>query len=322
MIEFLTIGEPLYGMRSLDVDVDLEHAVNFKRYIAGAEYGISVGMSRLGFEVGYITRLGKDVFSKYIIQELERNNISTDFVSYSDDRNTAFQLKSNVSKGDPVFGYLRKQSAGAYLPTEVIDAIDFSTIKHIHITGLFAALSDENYESLNRLIKIARDNDISITFDPNLRPQLWKSEEIMRERINALAVQADIVLPGLSEGKILTNKETPDEIANFYLNQGVKGVITKLGPEGAHIRSKDEDGNIVSDFIPGFVVDVVDTVGAGDGFAIGVMSGMLKNLSIKDSVERAVAIGALAVTKTGDSEGYPTEEALQEFIKNGERYDV
>lgn len=320
MIEFLTIGEPLYGMRSLDVDVDLEHVVNFERYIAGAEYGISVGMSRLGFDVGYITRLGKDVFSKYIIQELERNNISTDFVSYSDDRNTAFQLKSNVSDGDPVFGYLRKQSAGAYMPTEAIDDIDFSTIKHVHITGLFAALSDQNFESLNRLIKVAREHDISITFDPNLRPQLWESEEIMRERINALAIQADVVLPGLGEGKILTNKDTPDEVADFYLNQGVKTVITKLGPEGAHIRTKDDEGNAVSEVIPGFVVDVVDTVGAGDGFAIGAMSGMLKGLSVQKSVERAVAIGALAVTKTGDSEGYPTEEELQDFIKNGKRY--
>jgi hypothetical protein len=69
----------------------------------------------------------------------------------------------------------------------------------------------------------------TISFDPNLRPVLWKSEAEMVEKLNRLAFQADWVLPGLKEGMILTGESTPEGIADFYLNNGVKAVVLKTG---------------------------------------------------------------------------------------------
>ena len=67
----------------------------------------------------------------------------------------------------------------------------------------------------------------TISFDPNLRPVLWKSEAEMVEKLNQLAFQADWVLPGLKEGMILTGQQTPEAIADFYLRHGVRAVIIK-----------------------------------------------------------------------------------------------
>lgn len=317
MAEFLTIGEPLYGMASLEEDVELSEVSEFRRYLAGAEVNVAIGMSRLGVDVSYTTQLGNDVFSKYIIKELNKNKIGTESVFITEDYNTAFQLKSKVSTGDPIFGYLRKNSAGTQYNQENLDDIDYSEMKIIHATGLFPALSQMNYNSVSYLMKIARLKGSLLTFDPNLRPQLWKSEKEMVKKLNRLAFNADIVMPGLKEGQILTGETSPEKIADFYLEKGVKTVIIKLGPEGAFFKNNEE-----SHVIPGFkIAKVVDTVGAGDGFAVGVLSGLIRGYDLKDCVERGVAIGALAVTVMGDSDGYPDEETLQEFIKNGKRWE-
>jgi 2-dehydro-3-deoxygluconokinase len=123
-----------------------------------------------------------------------------------------------------------------------------------------------------------------------------------------LAFLADWVLPGIEEGKLLTGKDTPEEIAKFYLDAGVSLVVIKLGAEGAYYAAKQEAA-----YVPGFPVNlVVDTVGAGDGFAAGVISGMLEGLSVQNAVRRGAWIGARAVQVLGDTEGLPTRAQLAE----------
>ena len=146
----------------------------------------------------------------------------------------------------------------------------------------------------------------TITFDPNLRPRLWPSREVMAEHLNRLAGLADWVLPGLAEGRTLTGLDTPAQIAAFYLARGAKAVVVKLGADGAYWRTADREGTV-----PGVRVDhVVDTVGAGDGFAVGVISGRLEGLDWPAAVARGNWIGALAVQVVGDMDGLPRRDQL------------
>ena len=129
--------------------------------------------------------------------------------------------------------------------------------------------------------------------------------------MNALAAMADIVLPGLGEGRLLTGQETPEAIADFYLGGVTHTVILKVGAKGAFCKCSDGS----SFEAEGFPVEhVVDTVGAGDGFAVGVVSALLEGLSLPQAVRRGNAIGALAVLSPGDSEGLPTREQLEAFL--------
>ena len=122
----------------------------------------------------------------------------------------------------------------------------------------------------------------------------------MRE-INAMAVRCDWVLPGLTEGALLTGSTTPQGIAEFYLERGVQQVAVKNGGLGAELfTAAGERFRLAA-----FAVDTVDTVGAGDGFAAGLISGGLDGLSPAAALERAVAVGALATTSKGDSDGLP-----------------
>jgi 2-dehydro-3-deoxygluconokinase/dehydrogluconokinase len=132
----------------------------------------------------------------------------------------------------------------------------------------------------------------------------------MRDTLNALAIRTDWVLPGLAEGRLLTGRDRPAAIADFYLERGVRAVIIKLGPEGSYYRGT-LGGEEASFTVPGVpVAEVVDTVGAGDGFAVGVISALLDGCPPHEALRRGNFIGALAVQVRGDMEGLPSRERL------------
>lgn len=314
MSEVITIGEPLALFAAegeAEVDKEIKDVEHFKKFLAGAEVNVCVGVSRLGHSAEYITKLGEDPFGTFIKESLNKENIGTKYISSTDKFFTGFQLKSKVSDGDPKIFYFRRNSAAANFDIEDLKGLDLNGVKHVHLTGIFPALSESSRKASYKLIELAKENNIRITFDPNLRLPLWKSKEEMIKTINDIAFKSDIVMPGISEGLILTGSDKPEEIADFYLNKGAKTVIVKLGTKGAFVKSKGEMHTV-----SGFKVEkVVDTVGAGDGFAVGVISGMLEGLSLEDAVKRGNAIGAMAVMSPGDNDGYPTKEKLESFLR-------
>jgi 2-dehydro-3-deoxygluconokinase len=189
-----------------------------------------------------------------------------------------------------------------------VDVEWLRSARHLHATGVFPAISATARAAAHKTIEVMRAAGRTISFDPNLRPTLWASPEEMRREINALAFQADWVLPGLEEGRFLTGEGTPEGIARFYRARGAKLVAVKLGPEGAWYDSDEGSG-----IVPGFPVrEVVDTVGAGDGFAVGVVSALLEGRSVPAAVRRGAWIGARAVQVLGDTEGLPTRAQLLE----------
>lgn len=314
MPEIILIGEPM-AMFVADYVGKLEEVEKYTKSLAGAEVNVCIGLKRLGYDVSYVTKLGVDPFGKYIKKFLDKENINTSFITFDSKFPTAFQLKGKTEVGDPEVVYFRKGTAASHISKEDIEKIDLSEVRLVHVTGIPPALSESCREATYELIKKAKEKDLYITFDPNLRPALWTSKEEMIRVINDIASKCDMVLPGIAEGLILTGSEDPNEIAEFYLKLGVKTVIVKLGSKGAFVKTKDEAFTV-----PGFKVEkVVDTVGAGDGFAVGIISGLLEKLSLKDAAIRGNAIGSLQVMVPGDNEGLPSREKLQEYIKNQER---
>jgi 2-dehydro-3-deoxygluconokinase len=289
----------------------LDEVDHFARSVAGAELNFAVGMARLGQGVAYIAKLGHDPFGRYIYKFLQNNRINTRYIRFDSTGLTGFQLKEKVSAGDPEVVSYRKNSAASQLNLQDIGGIEWENVSHLHVTGIPPALSATCRAVSYKLIEDAKARKIPVSFDPNLRPQLWSDREEMIQVVNDLAGSSDIVLPGIQEGLVLTGSKDANEIADFYLNRGVASVVVKLGPEGAFVKTRT-----TSVVVPGFGVDkVVDTVGAGDGFAVGVISGLLAGLPLQDAVRRGNAIGALAVMSPGDNDGLPDGEQLASFMR-------
>ncbi|MGV0167320.1 sugar kinase [Furfurilactobacillus sp. WILCCON 0119] len=315
MSEFLTIGEPMAVLAAQDPDVTLTEATHFEKFLAGAELNVAVGVARLNHDAAYVSAVGSDPFGQFIINAVHKEGINTDYLTTNAAFWTGFYLKQRVTHGDPSTHYFRKNSAAANFDIKQVEKLDLSDVKLAHLSGIFAALSAGDLAAFKKLNQRLNDADIMVTFDPNLRPALWDSTEEMIRVTNELARHGNIVMPGINEGEILMGSREPEAIADFYLNQGVETdtVIVKLGTAGAFVKQRN-GGTFM---VPGFTVDhVVDTVGAGDGFAVGLITGLLEGKSLEEAINRACAVGALAVQAPGDNDGYPTPAQLETFYQS------
>lgn len=310
MAEVLTIGEPMV-LFAADQEGPLDRVDHFTKYVSGSEVNFAVGISRLGHQVAYISKAGQDPFGKYINQFLQDNNIDRRYFAFDQEHTTGFQLKEKVYQGDPEVVSFRKNSAAANMNLQDVEAIVWQGVKHLHVTGIPPALSESCREALYKLIALAREQGVTISFDPNLRPSLWENQQTMIEVINDLACRCDLVLPGINEGKILLGSDDPEVIADYYLKAGVQAVIVKMGSKGAFVKTHQE--SFISE---AFTVEkVIDTVGAGDGFAVGVVSALLEELPLSEAVVRGNAIGALVVMAPGDNDGLPNKDQLSVYLK-------
>jgi len=283
---------------------------HFTKRIAGADLNVAIGLARLGFKVGWMSRVGNDSFGQYVRDTLSREGIDQQRVVTDERHPTGFQLKSKSDDGsDPAVEYFRKGSAASHLSPDDYAPFYVLPARHLHLTGVAPAISESSRELAFVLAREMRTAGKTISFDPNLRPTLWPSRAAMVQNLNALAELADWVLPGIGEGEILTGYTKPEDIASFYLARGVRGVIVKLGAAGAYFRTADEAGVVAAQPVE----KVADTVGAGDGFAVGVVSALLEGRTLPQAVARGNRIGALAIQVIGDSEGLPTRAELDTF---------
>jgi 2-dehydro-3-deoxygluconokinase len=346
----LTIGEPMAVFASGDTDEHLKDVRNWSMHTAGAELNVAIGVARLGLESEYICQVGDDPFGHFLLEETQKLGVGTDYFKISNEYPTGIYFKQRVSKGDPEVFYRRQGSAASHFDGEILNQVDFSKYKIAHLSGIFPALSDTSNQVFGDLINRLRTQGVFITFDPNIRLPLWSDRQKMIQVLNEHAAKADLVLPGVNEGEILFGTRDPEEIVLEYFKNSTttRYVLVKLGEKGALLgerstvnttpreeqdeerakrqteekNSQDSEVGLVSHNdikftqIPGFRVDhVVDTVGAGDGFAVGLITGLMDGLSIEESAKRATAIGALAVQVAGDNEGYPTREELERFMR-------
>jgi 2-dehydro-3-deoxygluconokinase len=309
-LDAVTFGEPM-AMFYANETGPLHEVFSFSKALAGAESNVATGLSRLSHPTGYVTKLGEDNFGHFIAEAMKKENIDTDNITFTKDNSTGMLIKSKVVTGDPKVEYFRKNSAASKLSLVDFDEVYFNSAGHLHVTSISSALSKSCHEFSIHAMEFMKRQGKTISLDPNLRPSLWPDTEMMVSTINDLATRCDWFLPGLGEGKILTGLSTPEEIAGYYLARGVNLVVIKLGPEGAYYKSSEGEG-----YVDGFKVEkVIDTVGAGDGFAVGVISAMLEKLPIAEAVKRGNAIGALAVMSPGDMDGLPTREELAKFMQ-------
>ncbi|HJV70087.1 sugar kinase [Ideonella sp.] len=308
-MDVLTLGEAMVLFAAEDA-VPLAQASRFRRHSAGAELNVAIGLARLGLRVGYLSRLGADSLGRFLLDTLACEGIVSGLVEVCEGQRTGFMLKARATDGsDPEIEYHRRGSAASGMGPQDLQRLAGVRARHLHLTGISPALSAGCRALVFDAVRWAREHGLSISFDPNLRPRLWAGAREMVDTVNELAALCDLVLPGVEEGRCLTGLQSPEAIADHCLERGASQVVVKLGAAGAWCAARDGTRQLV----PGVPVPhVVDTVGAGDGFAAGVISGLLEGLTLPEAAMRGNRIGARVVQHPGDSDGLPTRCQLDQ----------
>ena len=290
----LTVGET---MALLD---PLEDGATYRLRIGGAESNVAIALKRLGVDVTWISRLGEDPFGDLVAETLEAEGVDVR-VRRDRTRPTGVYFKSRLS-GETRMHYYRGGSAASRLSTEDVphDALD--GIDLVHLTGITTALGHSARELVHDLVEQARARGITVLLDPNYRPALWSSPADAA----AALPQADWFLCGLGEGNLLFGTSSPEELAAAI---GSNAAI-RVGERGALVT----DGGRLVEVPPRRLEDVVDEVGAGDGFAAGFAYGLLNGW---DGVRAAGAgnlVAAGALKGGGDWETYPRLAEIEDLL--------
>jgi len=307
-MDVVTFGESmvLFGP---DSSGPLRYVQNFNKSIAGAESNVAIALAKLGHEVGWFSKLGSDEFGRYIQATIRGEGVDVSRVLVEPLKNTGILFKERFMHSNPNVYYYRKDSAASTLKPEDLDEAYIKSAKILHITGITPALSECCRKTVFKAIEIAKANNVLVSFDPNIRLKLWTIEEAVPVLLK-IAKQSDIIFPGIDEGEMLLGLSKPEDIAEKFMSMGCSTVAVKLGAEGCFVAN-----NASTMYINSYKLDnPQDTVGAGDGFAAGFLSGMLNKLDLRVCGEYANGVGAMAVLVKGDMEGYPSLEQLMAFI--------
>lgn len=315
-MDVVTLGESMALLTPTDVG-HMRYATNFTCRVAGAESNVAVGLARLGHKAGWISRLGNDEFGKKILHFIRGEGVDISEVKLDDTALTGIYFKEMKAEDEIHVQYYRTDSAASKMSTEDVNESYIKHAKFLHITGITPALSTSCYETIIRAIEIARKHQVKVVFDPNIRHKIWNGNQAKSVLLEIVA-KSDIVLPGLSEAEFLFGDKELETLAQEIYNYGASIVAIKCGANGVYYLSEAESGMVAG--IP--IKNVVDPVGAGDGFAAGFLSGLLDELSLKAAIERGNAVGALATRVHGDVEGYPERDQLLSFISNKDIKDV
>lgn len=316
MVDVVTLGETmvLFQPSSQGKITDAQY---FLKTIGGAESNVALALARLNHPVRWISKLGEDPFRDLILKTLQGEGVETDDVMIDADNPTAVFFKEARPLRDPAVYYYRKNSAASHLHPDDYNDEWLAGAKHLHITGITPALSHDAFLLVEKVMKKARELDLTVSLDPNIRFKLW-SEQEAKEKLLKLIPYSTIFLPGEDELKFLFSEtESLEDIIDQIHELGVDLIVIKKGEEGSLASLK---GQVIEK--PAFKVDhVVDSVGAGDAFAAGLLHELLKGDLNSINIEQlevalvtANTMGAYATQFQGDWEGAPTEEELNDLL--------
>lgn len=314
MNDVITIGEAMIAFDPVKTG-PMRFVNGFERKIGGAELNVAIGCSRLGLNAGWISRLGKDEFGKYIRNFARGERIDISQLELVEGYPTSLNFKEIMESGNVRTFYYRDKSPTLTLTPDDLDETYFQQAKILHITGIYPAIDSRNQNVINRSIELAKKHGVKVSFDPNIRLKMWSKEEA-RQVLSAILPYVDILLAGDEEMEIILGEKDPKIIIEKAKELGIEFIAVKQGDKGS---VGYYNGELVK--APAVPPDkVVDTVGAGDGFNAGVIYGYLNKWSLQKTMEFANRIGSMVVSVKGDNEGLPYLEDVQ--IKLGEKENI
>lgn len=310
-MEIITIGD---GMITFDPSSKgpLRFVNQFERKIGGAELNVMLGCARLGLKTGWISRLGKDEFGRHIFNTVRGEGVDVSEVKLMEGYSTSLNFKEVQESGAGKTFYYRKNSPTETLTPELLPEDYIKKAKILHVTGVFPAIDEVNAAVILEAIKIAKENNVKVSFDPNIRLKLWSKEQA-RKVILTYLPYVDYLLAGRDELELLFETDQDSELIKKLQEFSIEQTVIKDGENGCYLY-----GNGKWSHFPGFKVSkVVDTVGAGDGFDSGFLYGTIREWPLERTLRFANAIGAMVVQVCGDNEGLPYLDEVEGFM--GER---
>lgn len=313
----LTFGEPLVVFVP-NRHGKINRVESFAPHIGGAEFNTAVGLARLGVPVSFACSVGDDPLGERIVGAAQAEGIDVNFIQRCPDAQTGLLLKqwAGLKRNTSVYYYrtTSPMGLGLWKAEELGEALRDYAWQWVHTTGITCMLNDDTCNQTLLLLQAAKQLGITVSYDVNIRLKIGPIGEWRRMLKQALPY-VDWFFVGDEEAIQLFGESEVSIVYRSISEMGFSGtgVVVKRGAQGAQIATDD---GVLSQ--PAFPIDtIVDTVGAGDGFNAGFITGLLQEKSVREALTLGAVVGAFAVTSAGDNEGYPTYQEALELLDGG-----
>jgi 2-dehydro-3-deoxygluconokinase len=299
-----TFGETMGLFRAAEIgsfaDVDTARIGT-----GGADSNVAIGLSRLGIDSHWLGRVGADGVGRRVARDILGQGVTVHAL-VDPDAPTGLMIKEKRTPDTTRVWFYRSGSAGSRLRPADVDPQLVRNAALVHVTGITASISESARDSVRLVLELARSSGVPVSFDVNHRSSLWKRGDpapLYRE----IATAAEIVFAGEDEAAIVTgaDEEDADALLAGLLALGPSTAVLKRGERG----SIASDANVLIESAA-VRVPVVDTVGAGDAFVAGFLSGRLRGDGLAECLRTATAAGAFACMGMGDWESMPRLDEL------------
>ncbi|MCG9683136.1 aminoimidazole riboside kinase [Vibrio sp. Isolate23] len=295
------------------VDLIPDSESSYLKCPGGAPANVAVAIARLDGDAAFIGRVGQDPLGRFMQQTLKQEQVDTQMMILDEAQRTSTVIVDLDDSGERSFTFMVKPSADQFL--ETTDLPTFTQGQWLHVCSIALANEPSRSSTLEAMRQIKAAGGY-VSFDPNLREEVWVNPEELKPIVREAIALADVVKFSDDELLFLIGSDT--------LEQGVEAlepfknrlVLITQGAKGALVLFEKTQQLIASQ-----AVSPVDTTGAGDAF----VGGLLAKLSqyndwqqlevIKSAVKWANGCGALATTQKGAMTALPSYKALEEYIQ-------
>ncbi len=326
--DLLTIGRSSIDLYSQNIGAPFVDITGFDAFVGGSPLNIAVGAQRLGLSTAIFTGIGQDKVGDFILNFLRKENVSVELISKVQDARTSAVILGIEPPDKFPLVYYRDNAADMEITIDDVDKINIEQFKVVEVSG--TALSREPSRSTTfYAAEKANDSNVPVILDMDFRADQWHDIRAFGVYIRAFLKYCTLALGTTEEvlAAVLKNKDqvvikdqqisAPEITGNLEegikttLASGIESLVLKTGRGGCEIHHKS--GKVQS--VPGFPVEVLNILGAGDGFGAGFIYGYAKGWDMFKSCRLANACGAYLVTQPGCANFSPTFSQISEFIK-------
>ena len=325
--DVITFGRSSIDLYSQNIGSPFNDIKGFDAFVGGSPLNIAVGCARLGVNASLLTAVGNDKVGEFILNFLNGEGVNTHAIPVKNGtRSSAVVLGIEPPDKFPLV-YYRDNAADSQVDIDDVDNANIPDYKILLING--TALNIEPTRSATfYATEIANRNDVDVVLDLDFRADQWHDyrafgltvRAILPRVKMAIGTEEEILAATLINSSQVTIKEqqiSAPEIKGDIevsikqlLASGIETLIVKRGEKGASIYQKDGS----KEDVPGFPVEVLNVLGAGDAFASGFLYGILQGWDLKKACRMGNASGAQVVTKKGCANFMPTLKESMDFI--------
>jgi len=327
--DVITYGRSSIDLYSANIGAAFVDIKSFNAYVGGSPLNIAVGTKRLGLRSALLTGIGKDQIGDFLLHFLNKEGVETKFIP----RKPGFRTSAVVLGIEPPDNfplvYYRENCADSKVNIDDVINADIGSFRLFEISA--TALNIEPSRSAGFFAaEEAVKNNVPILIDLDFRADQWHdarsfgitARAFLRNCTIALGTEEEILATMLSDPANIEIKNQQisapqirgdiDASIKAIMKLGIDALIVKRGPKGSTVFLKD---GTTTD-VPGFPVEVVNVLGAGDAFASGFIYGYLNGWDWYKCCRMGNACGAILVTKPGCSNFNPTLDEAMNFIKD------